>query len=397
MIRRASVYAFKVSGMKITAVRATPVNIQYRNLARMSAGTMGYSTRTIIEVETDAGLTGLGDASYAYAAGVIEREFAPELVGLDPFDVALLRRYCLPDRLDFGTPLLKARLAAWGGVDIALWDLLGKAAALPVYQLLGGVVRASAPFVAYSYCAENPDNAPDIMAAIARQAVDATGVRIFEFKVGVHPLSVDIATILAVHEALAGKAQIAVDANMALSYDAARTLLFEVAPLLENFEEPVASLRQMEQLAVDFNVHTSAHCTDLDTMVPYPHVDVVPTLDACGGITGVRRLAQALGSTGRRVWLRSHAESGIGWAAVVHLGMSTPELGRPAQSLIDLNVDDLILGDRWDVRDGGVCAPKSAGLGVALDREAVAAGHELSRRHGEIQAFPPALKRSPVP
>ena len=75
---------------------------------------------------------------YAFAAGVIEREFAPGLVGLDPLRAPSLRRYCLPDHFDFGTPLLKARLAAWGGIDIALWDLIGKAAGVPVYELLGG-------------------------------------------------------------------------------------------------------------------------------------------------------------------------------------------------------------------------------------------------------------------
>jgi glucarate dehydratase len=299
--------------------------------------------------------------------------------------------------LDFGTPLLKARLAAWGGLDIALWDLIGKAAGVPVYQLLGGVIRERAPFVSYSYSPPEADRAPDVMAATAREAIDLTGTSIFEFKVGVHPLKVDIETIVAVHAALAGRAQIAVDANMALSYEAARCLLREIAPLLENFEEPVESLRQMEELAAEFGVHTSAHCTDLDTMISYPHVDAVPTLDACGGITGVRRLAQVLGATGRRVWVRSHAESGIGWAAIVHLGMSTPELARPAQSLMDLSAEDLILGDRWEVRHGGVRAPAAAGLGVSLDRAALAACHELYRKQGEVQAFPPALRRAATP
>jgi glucarate dehydratase len=380
--------------MKITAIRATPVNIPYRNPARMSAGTMEHSTRTIIEVQTDAGITGLGDASYAFAAEVIEREFAPALVGLDPLAGTQLKRHCLPDHLDFGTPLLKARFAAWGGLDIALWDLIGKTRGVPVYQLLGGSIRERAPFVCYAYSPPGADRAPDVMSEIARKAVDSSGAQIFEFKVGVHPLKVDIDTIIAVHTALAGKAEVAVDANMALSYDVAGYLLREVAPLLENIEEPVASLRQMEQLASDFNVRTSAHCTDLDAMMPYPHVDCVPTLDACGGITGVRQLAQALGEMGRRVWIRSHAESGIGWAAIVHLGMSTAELGRPAQSLMDLCAEDLISGDRWDVRGGGVCAPAAAGLGVSLDRAALDACHELYRELGEVQAFPPALRRT---
>ncbi len=380
--------------MKITAIRATPVNIPYHNPARMSAGTSGHSTRTIIEIETDAGLTGLGDASYAFAADVIAREFAPALKGLDPAAGAELRRYCLPDHLDFGTPLLRARLAAWGGIDIALWDLLGKSSGLQVYQLLGGAIRERAPFVSYSYSPPEAERAPEWMSATARAAIDLTGAKIFEFKVGVLPLEMDVETIVAVHAALAGRAEVAVDANMALSHEAARTLLREVGPLLENLEEPVESLRQMEELAVEFGVHTSAHCTDLDAMMAYPHVDAVPTLDACGGITGVRRLAQLLGAAGRRVWVRSHAESGIGWAAIVHLGMATPELHRPAQSLMDLSAEDLVLGDRWDVRQGGVRAPAAPGLGVSLDRTALEACHGLFREYGEVQAFAPPLKRA---
>jgi glucarate dehydratase len=379
--------------MRISAIRATPVNIPYRDAAVMSAGLNDQSTRTIIEIEADVGLTGLGEASYAVAAGIIEREFAPALVGLEVRDIAGLRRYCLPDHLDFGTPLLKVRLAAWGGVDIALWDLLAKAAERPLYQQLGGAVRERAPFVAYSYSAPGADSAPATMAAIARRGVAKTGASIFEFKVGAHPAEVDIATIRAVYDAVKSTARVAIDANMTWTLTNAQGVLRETAALLENVEEPVESLREMQALASEFDVDVSAHCTELDAVLPYARLGVVPTLDACGGITGVRRLAQILGPIGRRVWLRSHAEAGIGWAAIVHLGMSTPELERPAQSLIDLITDDLVLGERWRVREGGVRAPDLPGLGVILDRTALQAAHELYLEHGETLAFPPALAR----
>jgi glucarate dehydratase len=379
--------------MKISAVRATAVNIPLRSPARMSAGANDYSTRTIIEVETDSGISGLGEASYAFAADIIVREFAPALIGLDPCDAAALRRHCLPDTLDYGTPLLKVRLAAWGGLDLALWDILGKVAGLPVYQILGGTVRERAPFTAYAYSPPDAETAPIVMAAIARDAVISTGASIFEFKLGVHGTGVDIETVIAVHEALDGMADIAVDANMGMTYADARWLLREVAPMLENIEEPVASLDQMERLASDFNVNVSSHCTDVGTLLRYPHIDVVPTLDACGGITGVRRLAQVLGGLGHQVWLRSHAEAGIGWAAITHLGMSTLELVRPAQSLIDLIADDLIVGETWFVRDGGVRAPVTPGLGVSIDRKALDECHIRFQQLGEFPAFPAPLRR----
>jgi len=381
--------------MKITAIRATPVNVPYRASALMSAGRNDCSTRTIIEVETDAGLTGLGEASYGYAAQIIERDFAPALIGLDPHrGSAVLKRYCLPDHLDFGTPVLKVRLAAWGGIDIALWDILAQAADVPLYEMLGGAVRAQAEFVAYAYSPPDGESASAQMASAARAAVAASGARIFEFKVGVHSLEVDIVTVKTVHRALGGAVQLAIDANMCWSHRDARRFLNEVAPLLENAEEPVASVAEMQQLADEFNVNVSTHCTDPDAMLSHRRVGAVPTLDAAGGITGIRTLARTLGTGGRRIWLRSHAEAGIGWAAIVHLGMSTPELARPAQSLMDLIAEDLITGGRWEVRNGGVRAPSTAGLGVSLDRVALRACHALYLEQGEVLAFPPALSRA---
>ena len=347
--------------------------------ALMSAGRNDSSTRTIIEVETDAGLTGLGEASYGHAAHIIERDFAPALSGLDPcVGAAALKRYCLPDHFGFRDTFAQG---AAGGLGWSRHRTVGS------YRRGRRVCRSTNCSVARFENAPNSwhtltarprrARAPTQMAAIAIAAVASTGARIFEFKLGVHPRR-------GRHRDGAGRSRrrsrvrrrLAIDANMGWSYGrCARRILSEVAPLLENAEEPVASLAQMQQLASEFNVNVSAHCADLDTVLAYPRVGVVPTLDAAGGISGVRRLAQVLGACGRRVWLRSHAEAGIGWAAITHLGMSTPELNRPAQSLMDLIAEDLVLGERWDVRQGGVRPPEIPGLGVSLDRTALRACH----------------------
>src|SRR5262249_50070542 len=132
---------------RIASVKAIPVNIPYRTSQRMSAGSSAFSTRTIIAVETGDGLTGVGEASYAFPSQIVEREFGPAILGLDAMDHAAVRRHCLPRHLDFGTPGLKMRLACWGGLEIALWDVLGKRTGLPLYKLLGGACRERAPFV----------------------------------------------------------------------------------------------------------------------------------------------------------------------------------------------------------------------------------------------------------
>lgn len=376
--------------LKIAGIRAIPVNIPYRSTPVMASGPIAASTRTIITVEASDGTVGVGEASYAFPAAIIEREFAPAIVGLDALDHALLRRHCLPRELDFGTPSLKSRLAAWGGLEIALWDLLGKRAGLPLYRLLGGACRRKAPFVAYAYAEPDPDKALSAMVDRALRAVEETGARIFEFKIGVHPVGLEVEIVHAMHDALKGRAQIAVDANMGMTFDEARRFLAGTGSRLENFEEPVGSLREMEQLARTHDVNVSTHCSDLDIVLNHPGIrGIVPTLDVCGGISAARRLSEILGALGRQAWLRSHAESGIGWAAMVHLGMALPNLRRPGQSLIDLIADDLVLGDCWEVRDGGVAPPERPGLGVDPDWPAIERYHAEYLEAGEIQAFSP--------
>jgi glucarate dehydratase len=377
----------------ITQIRAIPVNIPYRTTPVMSAGASAYSSRTVIIVETSEGLHGIGEAAYGFPAQIIERELAPALVGLDALDLAMLRRHCLPDVLDFGTPSLRTRLAAWGGVELALWDLLGKFSELPLYRLLGGACRKQAPFGCYAYAEPGATDPVESMAKRAKADLEASGSSIFEFKVGVYPVEVEIEVVKAVHEAVGGRAQIAVDANMGMAFDTARRFLREVAPFLENFEEPVPHLAQMARLAREFNISVSTHCSDLDAVLAHPEIDVVPTLDVCGGVSQVRRISETVSALGRRVWLRSHAESGIGWAAMVHLGMSLRPLERPAQALIDSLEDDLVIGERWSVRHGGVRPPERPGLGVELDWDAVQRYHERYRKMGDVQAFPPTPDR----
>jgi glucarate dehydratase len=380
--------------LTIDRIQAIPVNVPYCRIPLMAGGVSGYSTRTIIIIETSSGICGLGEASYAFPADIITREFAPALIGLDALDHAGLRRHCLPVHLDFGTPSLKTRLAAWGGLEIALWDILSKHAGLPLYKMLGGACRRQAPFGAYAYAEEDPVAAPVSMARRAQEAIACTGASLFEFKIGVHPVEVEIETVRAVHDVLADRAAIAVDANMGMTLEAAHRFLAAAAPCLENIEEPVASLPHMEQLSRQYGVNVSTHCSDPDIVIHYPGIaGIVPTLDVAGGIASVRRLSELLNVLGRRIWLRSHAETGIGWAAMVHLGISLPSLERPGQSLIDLLEDDLILGDRWSVQNGGVMPPELPGLGVELDEEALRHYHEIHLQVGEVPAFPPAARR----
>ncbi|MBY5406766.1 mandelate racemase/muconate lactonizing enzyme family protein [Rhizobium leguminosarum] len=371
--------------MKITAVKATPVTVE---LIRPSASAMSCSnviTRTIVEIETDAGISGLGETGGADVAAIITEKFAPQLLGRDPRERMSLRRLCLPHYRDYGMPRYPLEMSSYAGVEIALWDILGKSVDLPLYRVLGGAVRPRAPFSSYAFTLDvagtDERDVPLKMAELAVQQVTEMGASMFEFKVARHSVDCDIETVREIRRALGPDIEIAVDANMRYSVDQARRFLRAVGSELANIEEPTSSLAECSRLRADFGVPVSTHCADFDTLQQHPLLDnVVGALDQQGGIARTMELAGIAAALGRRYWLRSCLELGVAWAAMTHLGMACLHLDRPAQGLIHWVKDDLIKGGPWLIREGGVAAPELPGLGVALDKEAFAIAAERFER-----------------
>ena len=125
--------------MKITRIEAIPVRVPRPQAFKSSLGTHRNSENAVVLVHTDEGLTGLGEASSVWdrrglgESEVINGLLSAQLVGLDP-----RRIRDIADRMD---QLLHRSYPAKAGIEMALYDLVGKASGLPVYQLLGGMVR----------------------------------------------------------------------------------------------------------------------------------------------------------------------------------------------------------------------------------------------------------------
>jgi glucarate dehydratase len=126
--------------MRIRRVRATPVNIPLRAPYRFSYGSTASLTKTIVEVETDEGLVGLGEAADGDRVADVER-LGEQLVGLDPLDLAACERRSVPAMRYAPWANLVALRRAFGAIEIALWDLRGRAEGRPLHALLGGAVR----------------------------------------------------------------------------------------------------------------------------------------------------------------------------------------------------------------------------------------------------------------
>ena len=365
--------------MRIKSVRATPVGVPITRTAAFSKRKITHVSNTIVEVETDAGVVGIGETRGEWSARFVNEAFAPAVVGIPVADRRAVRDACLPPQpFDYGYPERLCELNAFAGIELALWDIAGKEAGLPLYRLLGGAVRERAPFVAYAY-AVDPDEGrpaaeiPRIMADIAGRSVAESGATMFEFKVGLHPIETEIAVVRAVRDAVGPDVALAVDANMGFGIEAARRFLAETGEVrLANVEEPVAGLAETARLRAEFGVPVSTHCFDLDAVACHPGIDsVVSDIQLHGGVQGVIDFMGRVAALGRRHWLRARWELGVSWAAMCHLGLARPELDRPSQALIAWVADDLVLGEPWLVRDGGVRPLKTPGLGVELDRAAL--------------------------
>ncbi|MGC0320863.1 glucarate dehydratase [Bradyrhizobium sp. USDA 326] len=364
--------------LQIKRVTATPVLVPVivGETARWVRRT--HIDRTIVEIETADGLVGVGEARALWPAKTIMERFRPAILGLSARDFATIRARCLSARSDYGFPERDCDRLAFAAIDLALWDLVGKAESKPLYELLGGAAREQALFCAWGY---PPDpqagyDGKDVPKAIADQAVSAievTGSDYFEFKIARFSVDVDIKTVHAVRAVVGDQVEIAVDANMSYDGDNAARFLGETRDLrLANVEEPVRSLAEADILARTFGVPLSTHCIDLDTVRAFPNIaSTVPDICVFGGVAELMAYMDAAARAKRGTWLRAMWELGLSWAAMCHVGLASRAVTRPSQSLIDYAEDDLILDDPWLLRNGGVRPPNTPGLGVTLDRAAV--------------------------
>jgi muconate cycloisomerase len=196
--------------VKITSIETIPIRVPIKpELAIKSGrgGTHATSPFLLVKIHTDAGLVGLGEASctprwsgedQVSAAHFINTYFAPALVGQDPTRIDEVSQAAFP--------LVAGNLFTKAAIEMALWDLAGKAAGKPVHKLIGGKVRDSIA-TKWSVSGQPPEQA----AAIARWAL-SQGFRAMKVKVGLSA-EADAARVSAVRAVVGPEAKLGVDAN----------------------------------------------------------------------------------------------------------------------------------------------------------------------------------------
>jgi L-alanine-DL-glutamate epimerase-like enolase superfamily enzyme len=312
--------------MKITRIVAHRVELPLHETTYKWSGGKSVTVfdSTIVGVETDTGLIGYGEVCPlgpfylpAYAEGVRAglRELGPHLLGEDPRQLARLNRKM--DAALKGHPYVKS------GIDIACWDILGQATAMPVCELLGG--RYGDDFHLYRAISQE---SPEQMAARVA-GYRAEGYRRFQLKVGGDP-DVDIARIRAVAAKLAPGDRLVADANTGwVQHEAVRVAkaVRDVDVYIEQpcltYEECLAVRRQCEHpLILDESID------DLDILLRARAdlaMDVVNLkISKLGGLTKTKQARDLCVSMGIAMTLEDSWGGDIATAAIAHLAHSTP-------------------------------------------------------------------------
>ena len=357
---------------RIARVSATAVNVPRIAPFKSALGTSSSGSFGIVEVETAGGIVGLGEISMiwngdgAALCPMVNDLLGPALVGHSAFDINAAHL-----RMDESVQFSRAANPAKAAVDMALYDIIGKALGTPVYNLLGGRVRESAPLSMSIMIAEL-----DAMVAQAKAAIGRgfAGVKV---KVGIDDVH-DIQSVAAIRKALGPDATIPVDANMGWhSTRQALTQLEALAPLrIHSVEQPLpadrledlAWLRQRSPMPIMVDESVWGP-DDAARVIRAGAADIINVyVSEAGGLRNAARIFALAEAGGIVCTIGAMPELGIGTAAQMHLAVAMPELLGPSDVCGVLYNKESLITETLPIENGRAGAPDRPGLGVTLDR-----------------------------
>ncbi len=381
----------------IESIVCTPVNLRMRAPYRWVGGWYEGSTKVVVEVRTQDGLGGLGEASNWRHATLIDEAIAPKLVGRT-VDLRECWRAAVPPIQTISNTETSDFIRAYGAVEMALWDLRAKALDLPLYELLGGAARRRIPFAEYfserrATGGEGGEATSQDIASYCLRMIQEFGSPYFEGKVGYHDLDLDIAIARDVREAIGPQRVLRLDANGGWTVPTAREALRRMQSLnIANIEDPVHDLESMARLRQFSPIPFSTHDPNLRAAIRLGVPDsFVLNLTVLGGIERTSRFIAACEAVGIAFTFYS-GESGIGVAAYLHVGAADPHVSGPSQSLLRWYANDIVVGGPFQPIEGHLDVPNGPGLGVELDRAAVEKAHQDFLINGPLDQVAPATE-----
>ncbi|MGQ9694421.1 MAG: mandelate racemase/muconate lactonizing enzyme family protein [Thermodesulfobacteriota bacterium] len=382
--------------MKITSVKAywlrVPVPEDKASVSDFGKN-ISFNT-TLVRVDTDEGLVGYGEAKAAVGSlgdqstlvTVIEKELAPLLIGQDPRQICRLweimyngarAHYALTRGRVF--PILSRRgitISGISGLDMALWDILGKSVNCPVHQLLGGKCRDSLPAYASGGWAREERIGEELWGYI-----EQGGFKAVKMRVGVMDgdVNTSVRRVRAARKALGDNISIMADAHGTFSVAEAKRFCKEVSDLhLSWLEEPVTADNKEGCAEVRANTEIPIAAGeseftrfDFRDLAILKAVDIFqPDLAICGGITEGMRIAALAESF--QLGLAPHLWGGaVMFAAGLHLCAVSSNAFIVEYSLLPNPLHDDLVENPVMVKDGMVNIPDHPGLGIMVNQDFV--------------------------
>jgi len=390
-----------MSGPDVRHVVITPIAFPDPPLLNASGVHEPWALRTIVEVHADGGLVGLGETYGDAGHLALVEKAASALTGLDAFNLNDLRARIAtaigvvdsPDRhgLTGGSSAAKTLARVVSPFEVACLDLQGHATARPVVDLLGGRIRDRVPFSAYLFYkwAAHPGAEPDEWGeatdpeGIVRQArrmIDRYGFGSIKLKGGVFHPDEEIAAIEALREAFP-EHPLRLDPNCAWTPETSRTVAERTTGLLEYLEDPTEGLEGMAEVAgaAPMPLATNMCVIGFDDIAESVRLGSVGVVLSdhhyWGGLRASAELAAICRTFGIGVSMHSNSHLGISLAAMVHLGGAVPNLSYAADTHTPWQCGADVVAEPLSFVEGAVTVPAKPGLGVTLDRDALARMH----------------------
>ena len=378
---------------KIVDIRATTVTVPLHAPLRHSNGAhWGRFVRTLVEVETDDGLIGLGEmGGGGESAEAAFRQLKTYLVGHNPFELEAMRfKICNPT-----ASLYNNRTQLHAALEFACLDIMGKFLNVPVYDLLGGKVRDTVGFASYLFfryphaqTGAGEVRTVDQLVAEAKALKASHGFTAHKLKGGVFAPDYELEAFRAMAHAV-GPDSVRYDPNAALSTEAAIRFGHAIEDLNNDyFEDPSWGLNGMRRVREKVRIPLATNTVvinfeQLATNARDPAVDVI-LLDTTfwGGIRPCVKAAGVCETFQTGIAVHSSGELGVQLATMLHLGAVVPNLAFKADAHYHHLVDDVIVGGLMPYVNGEITVPSGPGLGVTLDRERVGKYAEIYKSLG---------------
>lgn len=370
--------------MKITQVEAFPLAFPLDTPARDATGIWDSWNTVIVKITAEDGSFGYGEIGPIHGGGLpifkamVDHKLGALVLGEDVFD----RERLFEKMLGRGTSSYAlgqkgAIVSAVAGIDIALWDLIGKLLKTPVYQLLGGKTHAKIPVYASGFFGRNGRSLTPQECADEAKGYADLGFKGVKMKVGFGRKQ-DLLNLEAVRNALGPDLGIMVDANQSYSYHDVLKIAHELSAFNLTFLEeplPINDIDAMAALAASVEIPIAAgenyytRYEFRDILVKRAVNIIQPDIIHAGGITETKKIADM--ASAWNVPLAPHIHATVGVAASIQLLTATPNTmaAEYITSGGSYKLRQALCGQSYMAKDGWIVAPEAPGLGIHINEK----------------------------